>query len=1420
MDELEKLLNDLASTSMNDSAPQITGLSYRSMPKIELPKFSGSYTEWENFKDLFTSLVHSNPGVSSVEKLYHLKSSLIGEAAQLLHRIPITQGNYQRCRDLLSERFENKRVLINSHLAELFSIQPMKAESSSALKEVYNATIYNAEALSALEEPVDKWSSWLVYQQSSKSQFQKKRFGKFTKSSSATTANVNAISEQPMKEQAAKEQLTKKPQERKCFFCREPHYLMSGPQFERSHLFQNCASKNLCQICQAKHQTVLHDPSSSTGQSSSMISNTSLTPHQAQSTHAVSVMQISQKKSPLVLLTTAMGNVTTLSGHTKCVRVLIDQGSEVSIIFESFAQSLQLPRTRGPVVLLGVGESKSGKSRGSVNVVVSPSFDSGFKLQLRALVLPKLISKRPEHQISLEEWPHLTGLQLADPKLSGPPGTPVAQNSVFGWILCGPTGNTSPLDSSTVNMFHCSKSEELFFDLQKVWEDSEVVPPKPFRTAEKETCEKLFQKTHSRTKDGRYVVHQLIKSDVTSLGYSYSAAPRMLLHMEQRFKRDVHLQEAYAKFMEEYQLQHMKSINIPADPRSISRSFFLPHHGVWREFSSTTKLRIIVHQDDQDLQLILWRESQNEPVQVFRLSTLTYGLTCAPFLALRTVQQLGLDEGDRFPLTAEVIKNGLYVDDVLSGPDNLEVPIELHNQLRGLFMVDLRPIKEGITKRLVVNQSAQLFDPLGWLTPVIIVAKIFMQELWKLNLSWDDPLPEGARHRWIKYYEDLPRLSAVRIPSWIGFSSRMCSFELHGFADASEKAYGAVVYLKTISSNGNCFIGLISSKTKVAPVQTVPLPRLELCTSVLLARLVAHLRTQLRFDAALHLCWMTYVANRVSEIQTIVPSAFWHHVPGADNPAECAFRGLSACELSQFSLWWNGPPGLKRQEEWPLSLLGPPENTVAKEERRVTVNVAVRVNETCIRSSNSSLFWIQQEQNRYFSNEITALKNKMQISKTSTLIKLTPFFDGQLLRVGGRLKHSLLTYDEKHPLILPPESILTTFIIRDCHLRCLHGDVQLTLGTLRQSYWILRGRNLQQLMSDLSSIRVTPPERAFMNTGVDYAGPINVRTSKGRGHHSHKAWICIFVCCASRSVHLELVSDYTAEAFIVAYIRFTSRRGLCRTFSSDEGTNFVGADRQLQEMFSEASAEFASVATYLASHGTEWKFNPHAAPHFGGLWEAAVKSTKFHPRRVIVYSTLTAQSDDTTDISALTPGHFLIGGPLNAVPEPSLADVLPNRLTRWQLIQQMRDHFWMRWSAEYLKELQPRSKWTTSSPFIQIGDLDLIRHENLPPTQWPMGRVRQLHPGKDGLVRVVTLKIKTSYTRSANRSIVPSPTFILSAVIIWDHRFEYLLIHSPCESHALEFVKREERILDRLLRVGAECELQDVARMQCQTLHD
>jgi len=201
-------------------------------------------------------------------------------------------------------------------------------------------------------------------------------------------------------------------------------------------------------------------------------------------------------------------------------------------------------------------------------------------------------------------------------------------------------------------------------------------------------------------------------------------------------------------------------------------------------------------------------------------------------------------------------------------------------------------------------------------------------------------------------------------------------------------------------------------------------------------------------------------------------------------------------------------------------------------------------------------------------------------------------------------------------------------------------------------------------------------------------------------------------------------------------------------------------------MFRASSADGRHITQAAASDGIRWKFNPSAAPHFGGLWEAAVKSTKHHIRiRIIGEVTLTFEemttfltqveaclnsrplqplSDDPDDLSALTPGHFLIGAPLLAVPEPSLVDRGDNTLSRWQLLQKMRDHYWQRWSREYFQTLACRSKWQKSETGPNVGDLCLLRSEMSPPTRWPLARITQLHPGDDGVTRVVTVRTASS----------------------------------------------------------------------------
>lgn len=317
-----------------------------------------------------------------------------------------------------------------------------------------------------------------------------------------------------------------------------------------------------------------------------------------------------------------------------------------------------------------------------------------------------------------------------------------------------------------------------------------------------------------------------------------------------------------------------------------------------------------------------------------------------------------------------------------------------------------------------------------------------------------------------------------------------------------------------------------------------------------------------------------------------------------------------------------------------------------------------------------------------------------------------------ILRVGGRLKNALLDPEVKHPAIIPRDSSFSRLVIADFHERTLHGGVQVVLSALRQQYWIIGGRSpvssyirrcikciryrattAKQMMGSLPLSRVTPT-CPFLNSSVDYAGPFQLRTWCGRAARMYKGYIVVFVCFSISAVHLELTTDYTTQGFLAAFRRFIRRRGRCSTLTSDFGTNFIGADNELRHLFHAASKETANLAHLLAADGTTWKFNPPAAPHFGGKWEAAVKSTKFHLRRMIGDTVLTYEelstlliqveavlnshpltplSDDLDDVNALTPAHFLVGESLIVVPEPSLDDVQISRLSRWQLLRQMLD---------------------------------------------------------------------------------------------------------------------------------------------------
>ncbi|GFS63646.1 integrase catalytic domain-containing protein [Trichonephila clavipes] len=225
------------------------------------------------------------------------------------------------------------------------------------------------------------------------------------------------------------------------------------------------------------------------------------------------------------------------------------------------------------------------------------------------------------------------------------------------------------------------------------------------------------------------------------------------------------------------------------------------------------------------------------------------------------------------------------------------------------------------------------------------------------------------------------------------------------------------------------------------------------------------------------------------------------------------------------------------------------------------------------------------------------------------------------------------------------------------------------------------------MMSDLPSSRISPAP-AFMHCGVDYAGPFQIKTIKDRGSESFKAYIALFVCFNTRAIHLELVTDLSALK------RFISRRGKCSDIYSDCGSNFVGAKRKLMEFENLAKSDNynQNVSKFLTDNGIKWHQNVPGAPHMGGLWEAGIKSTKYHLKRVVGETKLTYEefetfltqieaclnsrpltpiSNDPNDLSALTFGHFIIGRPWTSIPEPNYIDSNNSYLTRWQQIQKL-----------------------------------------------------------------------------------------------------------------------------------------------------
>ncbi|XP_018576722.1 uncharacterized protein LOC108915233, partial [Anoplophora glabripennis] len=1019
-------------------------------------------------------MLQENPMLSEIQKFQYLRSTLKGEALQVIQALQCTGDNYQKAWVLLEKRYEKRRLIINTHVKELFELPNIYKENHITIRKFIDSTRNHIASLETLKEPVASWDTLIIYLLNSKldsrtsKDWEEKlnnrpanktnemptleKYLEFLESRCQTLQMIDKNVKYNRSDKkvvlATTTEQNKTPQWT-CAYCKNGHAIYACREFinlsvnnrteevKRLNLYLNCLKFGhmvqhcrsiACKKCNRKHHSLLHRDYNTTtvSQVDDQQANTSSTSSTESNTH------------------THQNN--TVSAH--CAHKELGTGSQYHFITQELHKKLKLGTQHISLPVTGINETSTNITKGTSIKFKSCYNNSSFKLN--CLIVPRLTSKLPQYKIDKVNLNLPVNIQLADSKFNIPgsidvligadlfwellcpnkiklqKGQPILQETQLGWIISGPVNNPNSNPRSTC---HLSVNDNLEIQIERFWKTEELTERERF-SPEEIQCEEYFKTTTKRDNEGRYIV-SLPKNDSVLLGDSLQTAIRRLQLLEKRLEKNQELKTKYHHFMNEYQaMGHMSEIKNKVEGDKV---FYLPHHPVVRDHSVTTKVRMVfdgsakttsgsslndlllvgptiqpdlihiilrfrthqyvltadiammyrqinIHDSDKNLQRICWRKDSNDEIKIFTLNTVTYGTSSAPFLATRCLAQLAEDEGENYPLAKQALKNDFYMDDLLTGSSTKEQTLRLRQELMKLLdkgklplrkwrsddSTMLEDLQQGKYESLMVlnkeepiktlgllwnsqddtiQYSLSLKDPLGLIGPVVTSSKLIMQQLWKLNLSWDEPIPDSLRKLWLEFYNELRHLQDIKLPRNVNPNNAQLTFDIHGFSDASEKAFGAAIYAVSSDKKGNMHSYLICSKSRISPLKTLSIPRLELNGALLLCKLTSIVKKALKekirntyhwTDSTIVLTWIktpphllkTFISNRVAEIQRLSPDIPWYHVPSKQNPADVLSRGTTANNLITNQLWWLGPAYLTSSCDWPNQSLDNVEETL------------------------------------------------------------------------------------------------------------------------------------------------------------------------------------------------------------------------------------------------------------------------------------------------------------------------------------------------------------------------------------------------------------------------------------------------------------------------------------------------------------
>jgi len=575
-------------------------------------------------------------------------------------------------------------------------------------------------------------------------------------------------------------------------------------------------------------------------------------------------------------------------------------------------------------------------------------------------------------------------------------------------------------------------------------------------------------------------------------------------------------------------------------------------------------LHVKLDSRDRDFTRFLWLADPTNPESPFvlyRFKVVLFGSVSSPFM-LNATLDLHLKSFDS-PVSRDM-KNNLYVDNIISGCQSEKAILQYYNESRAIMSgakfnlrswasnssklqeqahkdhtldadttVNLLGLKwntctdtiylsqcqithSPVTKRSILQASSKQYDPLGWLSPITVRAKLLIQELWKRQVGWDEPLDDEFTSRWSQVAADIEAVAGIVMSRRYSVMCTDQCVNLHVFADASMKAYGAVAYLQSAEQ-----VDLVMAKSRVSPLKSTTLPRLELRATVIAAHLAKYIistiqpqlnevNIRLWSDSQITLHWIfsskqlqPFVANRVQEIRSLFPVSVWGYCNTDDNAADLLTRGITPSQLQSSSLWFRGPAWLSSECDWPkwsptsilhISTDEDVEPTIPvleiTTENKPGVNQCIDINRysklhklyrvtayvlrfvnnlkaasskvtgplTAKELNQSQKLWITATQQEIFSNELINIQSSLS-PRLPLVRQLRLYLNKEgIICCGGRIHNAPVSHSAKFPFLLPRKHKFTELIVRDAHEKHFHTGTNSTVTYIRQRYWIPAAR--------------------------------------------------------------------------------------------------------------------------------------------------------------------------------------------------------------------------------------------------------------------------------------------------------------------------------------------------------------------------